>query len=40
MKISQRNSLHSYLYLKKVKMSYFFFLYKIGEEGRTCPARK
>jgi hypothetical protein len=39
-KISQENSLDSYLYLKQAKMSFFkffyFFFYKIGEqEGKT-----
>jgi hypothetical protein len=37
--ISQGNSLCSYLYLKKAKMSFFsFFFYKIREQGgRTGP---
>jgi hypothetical protein len=40
MEISLRNSLCSYLYLKKAKMSFFsFFFYKIREHvGETGPA--
>jgi hypothetical protein len=43
MEISQGNSLCSYLYLKKAKMScfsFYLFSYIIGEqEGRTSPAQ-
>jgi hypothetical protein len=44
MEISLRNSLCSYLYLKKAKMSFFsFFFYKIREQegrwNRACGVR-